>query len=106
MSIKNTESKTILRYQSGIRDECVCLGSKHVSISGFTNSDSASCSTYRKSTSLSFSLWEVPYLGDLASKNVFSCLLHFLFCYGLKTNKMSMAKDCMQKKHFHIIHCV
>mgnify|MGYP007007531220 CR=1 FL=1 len=61
----------ILRYLSGTKDNCPCLGGNNVSILGYT-----SCSYNRKSTSryIFFSLWEVTSLGDLASKNVLRCL--------------------------------
>ena len=43
--------KLILRYLSGSKDKCLCLGKGDASIIGYTNSDYAGCAYSRKSTS-------------------------------------------------------
>ena len=43
--------KLILRYLSGTKDKCLCLGRGDASIIGYTDSDYAGCADSRKSTS-------------------------------------------------------
>ena len=43
--------KMILRYLNGTKNKCLCLDGGNVSIIGYTDSDYASCSDNRKSTS-------------------------------------------------------
>ena len=43
--------KLIIRYLSGTKDKCLCLGRGDVSIIGYTDSDYGGCADSRKSTS-------------------------------------------------------
>ena len=43
--------KSILRYLSGTKDKCLCLGKGDVSIIGYTDSNYVGCVDSRKSTS-------------------------------------------------------
>ena len=43
--------KLIMRYLSGTKDKCLCLGRGDVSIIGYTDSDYGGCADSRKSTS-------------------------------------------------------
>ena len=72
----------ILKYLSGTRNKCLCLGDENVSIIQYMDFDYARGVLIAEMLlrDTSFNLWKVTYLGDIVSNNELLYTLSWRYC--------------------------